>query len=139
MAIASFPFNRIFSAISSDFYTVNRNYGVRTYNRAAAAADASFSNHFGIMVTFIIDHFRQLNAGGRAICHADCTSFAFFLVNVNRSFECHIVKCWLLMIYVSEPVPICENHAQICSKNKQNNWIFEYFINFYANFGTIIK
>ena len=41
------------------------------------------------------------------------------------------------MIYVSEPVPICENHAQICSKNKQNNWIFEYFIYFYANFSTL--
>ena len=43
------------------------------------------------------------------------------------------------MIYGSGMFPILEMHTQIRPKNTQNYWIIENFLNFYANFGTLIN
>jgi hypothetical protein len=69
MAIASFPFIRIFSAISLNLYSINSDDRIRADDSAVRTADACVAYHLGIMITLVVDLFRKLNALCRAVLY----------------------------------------------------------------------
>jgi hypothetical protein len=74
-----------------DFNFVDGNNGIRTYDRTIGATYTIIRiSHHSIRVSLAVHFIGKGKSVGGAICDTYPTTFAFFCVNHNSAFKCHI-------------------------------------------------